>query len=308
MHPNVLEQLRIFREVVGAGSFTAAANNLGKAVSAVSYAIANLEAQFQLRLFDRSGYRPELTEAGRTLYQDALIVFRRLERMQARIDGIKEEDAPRLTIAHDLQAPTSILAAALEALKQEYPHIDVHLTTARSADLTEALQRADLVFGALLDTAGYEGIDGREVGAIDAIMVCAPTHPLTRLNEMQLADLEEHTQLVLIDALPSPGGETMAIHTTDYWSADRLDMFIAMLRQGGLWGWALREQVEEHLARGELVELTTPSVRTANRRFAVAWPVKKPGGAGVRRFIELLAEAFAEREAGGPARGVFAEP
>ena len=60
-----IDQLKVFLAVVEAGSFTAAAKKLGRAVSAISYTIANLEQQLGLSLFDREQTRtPRLTEAG----------------------------------------------------------------------------------------------------------------------------------------------------------------------------------------------------------------------------------------------------
>ena len=59
-----LDQLRLFLAVVDEGSFNRAARKLGRAISVVSYGIAGLEAQLNVRLFDREGSRrPELTEA-----------------------------------------------------------------------------------------------------------------------------------------------------------------------------------------------------------------------------------------------------
>lgn len=49
-----LEQLRVFAEVVRAGSFLAAAKAIGRTQSAVSYTIATLEQQLGITLFDRS--------------------------------------------------------------------------------------------------------------------------------------------------------------------------------------------------------------------------------------------------------------
>ena len=61
-----LDQLRLFTAVVDHGSFGAAARRLNRAVSVVSYGIANLEAQLGVRLFEREGTRkPQLTAAGK---------------------------------------------------------------------------------------------------------------------------------------------------------------------------------------------------------------------------------------------------
>jgi len=68
MHPNTLEQFRVFREIVIAGSFSQASKNLSKTLSAVSYTISTLENQLGITLFDRSGHRPVLSEAGQVLY------------------------------------------------------------------------------------------------------------------------------------------------------------------------------------------------------------------------------------------------
>jgi DNA-binding transcriptional LysR family regulator len=57
---------------VETGSFTAAARKLGRAVSVISYAIANLENQLGVTLFARAGTaRPKLTEAGRAILSDS---------------------------------------------------------------------------------------------------------------------------------------------------------------------------------------------------------------------------------------------
>jgi hypothetical protein len=58
------DQLRIFLAIVDTGSFAAAGRKLNRAVSVISYGIANLEAQLGLELFDREGTRkPQLTVA-----------------------------------------------------------------------------------------------------------------------------------------------------------------------------------------------------------------------------------------------------
>mgnify|MGYP006165089561 CR=1 FL=1 len=67
-----LDQLRIFLAVAEHGSFGGAAKASGRAVSAISYGIAQLEAQLGLSLFDREGSRrPVLTPAGEGLLAEA---------------------------------------------------------------------------------------------------------------------------------------------------------------------------------------------------------------------------------------------
>ena len=91
MHPNLVDQLRTFLAVAETGTFSGAAERLGRAVSAVSYAVGNLEEAYGVKLFDRSGYKPQLTAEGEALLSDAEIVFRRLDRLNARVAAMTPE-------------------------------------------------------------------------------------------------------------------------------------------------------------------------------------------------------------------------
>ncbi len=98
------ESLEAFVQAVSLGSFSAAARKLGKSQSTVSEAIARLEIDLGLELFDRSGRQPQLTEAGRTLLgrvEEVLGASDRLRRVAALLAGGSE---PRVTLA--LSTPT----------------------------------------------------------------------------------------------------------------------------------------------------------------------------------------------------------
>src|SRR6478736_8176046 len=75
-----LDQMRMFLTVAEAGSFRAAAARLGRVQSAVSHAIAKLEDELGIALFDRSGHKPALTSEGQALLsnvRDVLAAGRR---------------------------------------------------------------------------------------------------------------------------------------------------------------------------------------------------------------------------------------
>src|SRR5690606_8448518 len=69
-----LDQLRTFIAAAEEGSFSAAGRALRRAQSVVSQTLANLELQLGVRLFDRSGRYPRLTDAGRLLLVEARAV------------------------------------------------------------------------------------------------------------------------------------------------------------------------------------------------------------------------------------------
>lgn len=79
-----LDQLRVFVAVIDCGSFSRAARELHRTQSVISYTIANLEAQLNVELFDRSKRKPTLTEAGKALLADARTVGMKVDAMRAR--------------------------------------------------------------------------------------------------------------------------------------------------------------------------------------------------------------------------------
>src|SRR5471030_1806049 len=86
-----LDQLRVFLTVVEVGSFAGAARKLGRATSAISYTIANLEQQLGVKLFDREQTRtPVLTEAGDAILVRAKAVSTSVDDLRAMVKSLNE--------------------------------------------------------------------------------------------------------------------------------------------------------------------------------------------------------------------------
>ena len=84
-----LDQLRVLLAVVKAGSFAAAARELNRATSVISYTIGNLEGQLGVRLFDRESTRkPQLTEAGRMVLGEARLAANAIDTLRAKTRGL----------------------------------------------------------------------------------------------------------------------------------------------------------------------------------------------------------------------------
>src|SRR5207302_7507971 len=85
-----LDQLTVFLTVVETGSFAAAGRRLGRATSAISYNIANLERQIGVALFDRANTRrPILTEAGMALLSKARAISGGIDDFRASVKGLR---------------------------------------------------------------------------------------------------------------------------------------------------------------------------------------------------------------------------
>src|SRR3712207_4535928 len=94
-----LDQLQVFLVVVDEGSFAGAARKLNRAVSAISYAVSNLETQLGLVLLEREGSRkPVLTEAGQALLADARLISADLQALRARALALHSGLEPEVSL------------------------------------------------------------------------------------------------------------------------------------------------------------------------------------------------------------------
>src|ERR1700731_1258465 len=92
-----IDQLLGLLAVVVTGSFTAAAKRLGRATSAISYAIDTLEEQLGPSLLDRGPPRkPKLTQQGEAVVSEARAVAQSIGTLRARVRGLLEELEPEV--------------------------------------------------------------------------------------------------------------------------------------------------------------------------------------------------------------------
>ncbi|KAB7739065.1 LysR family transcriptional regulator [Parvibaculum sedimenti] len=293
MHPNLLDQLEVFLAVAETGSFSGAAKRLGRAVSAVSYAITNLESELRVEVFDRSGYKPELTGAGRAVLSDAEIIFRRVDRLKARTAALRERAEVELSIVADAEFDVSTLARAAGLFHQEMPHVGLRFSTDHAENILARIGEGQAQIGILGLFSGFKGkkLDGREIAAWPKRIVAAPFHPLAKLNApFPLIALDDHRQIVLAAHEKEASSLDYKVHTTDFWIADGQGMMLALLREGLGWAFAIEHMVADDIARGQLVALRCSGVNNPPlQRFAAVWAVKTPPGPAAQHFVDCLA-------------------
>jgi DNA-binding transcriptional LysR family regulator len=138
-----LRNLQILSAVARKGSFAAAADHLGLTQSAISLQIKNLEEEFGVALFERTGRSPKLNANGR-------LVVERAEEILALYDSIKAELNPSGEIAGVLTlgvVPTVLtgpLPKVLGRLRKRYENLNVKLLSGLSAELFKKVEDAEI--------------------------------------------------------------------------------------------------------------------------------------------------------------------
>src|ERR1700755_2274123 len=123
-----LDQIQVFLAIVESGSFSAAARKLSRAVSVVSYAIANLEAQLGVSLFARAGTaKPRLTDAGRAIVADSRGIAIALDGLLAKARGLTAGLEAEVALTMDVMWPAKKLVKALEEFRNRFPTVALRL-------------------------------------------------------------------------------------------------------------------------------------------------------------------------------------
>ena len=257
MEPLTFDQIRVFLAVAERGSFSAAAKELRRAQSAVSYAIANLERQLRVSLFDRGGRRPVMTAAGRALLGDARRVAQDADGMIARALGLARGLEPELTLVVDCMYPLPQIARSLERFRAEFPSVPPRLYV----ETLGAVPKLVIDGAAALGITGWmpegeHGLVAAALGSIKLVCVVAAAHPLAeRKGPVPTSVLREHVQLVLSDRSPLTAGRDLMVLATQTWRIGDLGAKHAMLVQGLGWGNMPAHMVAEDLAAGRLVAI-----------------------------------------------------
>jgi len=126
----------VFVKVVQAGSFSAAARQLGLPTSTISTRVARLEARLGTTLLQRTTRRLSLTEAGTVYYQHAALGLGYMLEAEAAIDEARQQPQGKLKITAPADLGDHLLASLLADVQREYPALELELLlTDRYIDL-----------------------------------------------------------------------------------------------------------------------------------------------------------------------------
>ena len=251
-----LDQLRVLVAIADAGSFSAAGRRIGRAQSAISQAVAGLEATQGVQLFDRSGHRPQLTEIGRLLVDQARMVLASAARFEAVAANTRSGLEPELALAIDPLVPSGPLIESLRALRDTYPDLPVSFSTEGLGGAERRLRQGSAALAiCLLLPSPPDDIAALPLLGVKLAPVAVPDHPLARLGRpITRADLDPHIQLVLSDPIDATG-PSYGLASARLWRFVDLQRRLDMLLAGFGWCRMPEHLITQLLADGRLVRL-----------------------------------------------------
>jgi DNA-binding transcriptional LysR family regulator len=284
-----LDALQVLDAISRCGSFAAAGEVLHRTTSTMSYTVRKLEGDLGVQLFDRSGHRATLTDAGRLLLDEGRAILEAAQAVERRVRTLGHGWEAELEIAHNELLPLKpLLALVSEFYSQGHPtRIRIH--TEVLGGVWEALtsQRADIALVEVPPGAAQE-IAHRPLGSVDFVFAVAPDHPLTREPQpIKVAAVRRHRVVAVADSVRGLPARTTGIAPgADVLTVSSLQAKLQAQVMGLGVGFLPAGLAADAIADGKLVVLavTAPKPRT---QLDVAWGVKNTGPA-TRWFVERI--------------------
>ncbi|WP_411036963.1 LysR family transcriptional regulator [Shinella sp. BYT-45] len=285
-----LDHLRTFVAAADAGSFSAAGRAIGRAQSVVSQSIANLEGQLGVRLFQRSGRYPELTQQGVNLLEDARRVVLEADKLKAKAKSLSGGLEPELSIVVDVMFPHNLLTNVLSRFKSQFPStpLRLHVEALGAVSQTVLDGRCSLGITGTLPfpppTLSTEALLSEPL-----VTVTAPGSRLASVEQpVRLQDIANETQLVLTDRSAITHGTDYGVQAKNIWRLADLGAKHALLRAGLGWGHMPLWLVADDLDDGRLVTITLEGPAAGIMPFQAVYPTNTlPGPAG-RWFLDHI--------------------
>jgi len=282
-----LEALEVLDAIDRRGSFAAAAIELDRVPSAITYTVRRLEEALDMLLFDRKGRRARFTPAGRELLERGRALLAEAAAVEQRVQRVATGWESELRIAVDSIVPLArvwplVRRFYAECQARDAAHTRLRLSQEVLGGAWDALAegRVDLVLGAPGDPPPGGGYRSRLMAEVPMVFVVAPRHPLAAAPEpLPEAAILPHRVVVAADSSRRLPPRTVGLLTgQDTLTVPDLPSKLAAQVAGlgcGAMPWYL---AADDVAAGRLIvkQLDTPR---APSRVQAAWREARPGKA-----------------------------
>lgn len=294
--PLSLDALRVLDAIERRGSFAAAAAELNRVTSAVSYAVLKLEEDLDVLLFDREGHRARLTPTGRLVLVRGRQLLAAAERLALDARQLHDGWETELRIAFDNVYEVDLLFGLLAEFHRSQPATSVRLLDEVLGGPWEALEsdRADIIVAGMLSASVPAGVRIEPLGSCQFLMAAAPGHPAT-LEPAPLGEdtLRRYPLVVVADSSrvrPPLSIGLLARQTTITVSSFRAKEQALMTGLGI--GTLPENRLAPLLAAGKLQTVRTAALREP-ASIVLAWK-GTAGGRARRWFLQRIPGAWAD--------------
>lgn len=293
---NKLQAMEVFVQVVDAGGFTRAAENLQMPKATVSTLVQGLEQALAVKLLHRTTRQVHVTTDGAAYYERCLRILSDVKEAEESLSHNRASPSGRLRIDVSTGMANQLLIPALPSFFERYPDILLDMGCSdRPVDLIEENVDCAIRGGELPDS----GLIARRLGLMEFITCASPAYLARFGRPRHPQDLVSHRCVNYFSSKTGKvfewdfirDGETVKIagqgnlavnDSTAYHSAGMAGLGIVQM---GTFA------AEPYIASGQL-ELVLPGWTTAPLPISAVYPQNRHLSAKVRVFVEWAADLF----------------
>jgi DNA-binding transcriptional LysR family regulator len=252
-----LDEWEILQAVVQLGGFAPAAEQLNRSQSTISYAIARLQDQLGIKLFEQKGRKAHLTEAGRALLAEAEPHLTGFHQIEQRAQSLASGGQSEIRVSVDSIFPSERLFAALAEFARSFPYVHQKLrqATLLSADSEFSAHNADLCVAGLMSREYFV----KPILDIQLLAVARRDHLLHSLKrKITRIDMMQH-MLVTIEGSGSDNTKRQPRCAAQrFLPVSTIEAAMDAVGSGLCFGWLPLYRIQPCLESGELIALRMP--------------------------------------------------
>ncbi|WP_070965913.1 LysR family transcriptional regulator [Vibrio sonorensis] len=295
----LLPDLAAFIQVVNEGSFTGAAKKLEVTPSALSKLITRLENALSVKLFERTTRQLIITNAGKKIYDQALVMVNAAQQAVDIADQQHEEAKGSLTIAAPEAFLNSVLQPHVVPFLKLYPHIQLKL---RVADGEIDLLRDGIDIAFKLTDHPDENLVLKEIGKTNLVLVASPSYLFERGVPVHPTELLDHDCLYLAETDKDnvwdflKDDEFHTVKVKGRYAVNHSQMRLTGVKNGLGIGLFHDFVVKEALKSGEVIKVLDDWTVKSSYHGAIAmqFAQSKYMSARMRVFIDYIHQALTD--------------
>lgn len=184
-----LNQLRVFYEAAGSGSFTAAARKLFITQPAVTAQVRLLEERCNLKLFKKKGRNVFLTDEGQTLFIYIKKIFEFEKEVEQTIDDMKELKRGVLRLGTSKTYARYFMPFLITSFRNAYPHVKINLDEGSSLDVIHTLLEFKNEVAVIARVEDNPDVCFIPFSQEELVLILAPTHSLAGKKQITVEEL-----------------------------------------------------------------------------------------------------------------------
>lgn len=284
-----LRQLEVFLAVARVESVSQAAEALAMSQSAASSALADLERQFDIQLFDRVGKRLQLSALGRAVRGQAEAMLDRARELERLLQN--QEEVGRLRIGATLTIGNHLAVPLMAAFMRQHPGAHVTLAVANTEEIARQVANFEIDVGLIEGEIEQPALEISPWRDDQLVVFCAPGHPFARKRTLDDEDLCQAAWIVREQG----SGTRQAFDRAMHGLLPQLNIALALQHTEAIKGAVelglgvgciSRIALEDAFKHGSLRPCRVPH-RDFRRRFFFLLHKQKYRSAGVQRWLEL---------------------